>query len=102
MIVAAFKAPLERTPCTVSWTEVLAEFVPAEPELELLSEVLDGRDLSQHLPNTVIDQSIEILRRRVDETGTLEPTLVRQGDERIAQLRPPMRRVAKRSMPAMP
>ncbi|TAJ35802.1 MAG: protein translocase subunit SecD [Reyranella sp.] len=31
----------------------------------------------------VIDQSIEILRRRVDETGTLEPTLVRQGDERI-------------------
>ena len=31
----------------------------------------------------VIDQSIEILRRRVDETGTIEPTLVRQGDERI-------------------
>ena len=31
----------------------------------------------------VIEQSIEILRRRVDETGTLEPTIVRQGDERI-------------------
>lgn len=31
----------------------------------------------------VIDQSIEILRRRVDETGTIEPTIVRQGDERI-------------------
>ena len=31
----------------------------------------------------VIDQSIEILRRRVDETGTLEPTIVRQGDDRI-------------------
>ena len=31
----------------------------------------------------VIDQSIEILRRRVDETGTIEPTLARQGDERI-------------------
>jgi preprotein translocase subunit SecD len=31
----------------------------------------------------VIDQSIEILRRRVDETGTLEPVIVRQGDERI-------------------
>jgi preprotein translocase subunit SecD len=31
----------------------------------------------------VIDQSIEILRRRVDETGTLEPTITRQGDERI-------------------
>ena len=31
----------------------------------------------------VIEQSIEILRRRVDETGTIEPTIVRQGDERI-------------------
>ena len=31
----------------------------------------------------VIDQSIEILRRRVDETGTIEPTIMRQGDERI-------------------
>ncbi|MBM3644284.1 MAG: protein translocase subunit SecD [Alphaproteobacteria bacterium] len=31
----------------------------------------------------VIEQSIEILRRRVDETGTLEPTIVRQGDDRI-------------------
>jgi preprotein translocase subunit SecD len=31
----------------------------------------------------VIDQSIEILRKRVDETGTLEPTIVQQGDDRI-------------------
>lgn len=31
----------------------------------------------------VIEQSIEILRRRVDETGTIEPTIARQGDERI-------------------
>ncbi|WP_421997531.1 protein translocase subunit SecD [Reyranella sp.] len=31
----------------------------------------------------VLDQSIEILRRRVDETGTIEPTIVRQGDDRI-------------------
>ncbi|WP_428666044.1 protein translocase subunit SecD [Reyranella sp.] len=31
----------------------------------------------------VIEQSIEILRRRVDETGTIEPTIVRQGDDRI-------------------
>ena len=31
----------------------------------------------------IIDQSIEILRRRVDETGTIEPTIVRQGDDRI-------------------
>ncbi len=31
----------------------------------------------------VIDQSIEILRRRVDETGTIEPTIQREGEDRI-------------------
>ncbi|MCC7259532.1 MAG: protein translocase subunit SecD [Alphaproteobacteria bacterium] len=31
----------------------------------------------------VIEQSIEIVRRRVDETGTREPTIQRQGDDRI-------------------
>ena len=30
-----------------------------------------------------IDQSIEIVRRRVDETGTREPSIQRQGDDRI-------------------
>jgi preprotein translocase subunit SecD len=31
----------------------------------------------------ILEQSIEILRRRVDESGTKEPTIVRQGDDRI-------------------
>jgi len=31
----------------------------------------------------VVQQSIEIVRRRIDETGTREPTIQRQGDERI-------------------
>lgn len=31
----------------------------------------------------IVEQSIEILRRRVDESGTKEPTIVRQGDDRI-------------------
>jgi len=31
----------------------------------------------------VMDQSIEIVRRRVDETGTREPDIQRQGDNRI-------------------
>lgn len=35
------------------------------------------------LKTHAIDQSIEIVRRRVDETGTKEPTIVRQGDDRI-------------------
>jgi len=30
-----------------------------------------------------VDQSIEIIRRRIDETGTREPTIIRQGEDRI-------------------
>ncbi|MDB5358757.1 MAG: secD [Rhodospirillales bacterium] len=30
-----------------------------------------------------VEQSIEIIRRRVDETGTKEPTIQREGDDRI-------------------
>jgi preprotein translocase subunit SecD len=32
---------------------------------------------------TAMDQSIEIVRRRIDETGTREPSIQRQGDNRI-------------------
>jgi protein-export membrane protein SecD len=32
---------------------------------------------------SAIEQSIEVVRRRVDETGTREPTIVRQGEDRI-------------------
>ncbi|MCW9034056.1 MAG: protein translocase subunit SecD [Rhodospirillales bacterium] len=32
---------------------------------------------------SAIDQSIEIVRRRIDETGVREPTIQRQGEERI-------------------
>lgn len=31
----------------------------------------------------VVEQSIEIVRRRIDETGTSEPSIQRQGDDRI-------------------
>ncbi|MDB5492423.1 MAG: secD [Micavibrio sp.] len=37
----------------------------------------------RRIKQQVLDQSIEIVRRRVDETGTKEPTIVRQGDDRI-------------------
>ena len=30
-----------------------------------------------------VEQSIEVIRKRVDETGTKEPTIIRQGDDRI-------------------
>lgn len=32
---------------------------------------------------SIIDQSIEIVRRRIDELGTKEPSIQRQGDDRI-------------------
>ncbi|MEE8506249.1 MAG: protein translocase subunit SecD [Kiloniellales bacterium] len=32
---------------------------------------------------SVIEQSLEIVRRRIDETGTREPSIQRQGDQRI-------------------
>lgn len=31
----------------------------------------------------IIEQSIEVIRRRIDETGTKEPTIIRQGADRI-------------------
>lgn len=35
------------------------------------------------IQDQTIDQSIEIVRRRVDETGTREPVIARQGEDRI-------------------
>ncbi|HUA52263.1 MAG TPA: protein translocase subunit SecD [Candidatus Sulfotelmatobacter sp.] len=37
----------------------------------------------RQLATQVIEQSIEIVRRRVDETGVVEPTIARQGADRI-------------------
>ena len=44
--------------------------------------VLDEAGLKQ-IRDQTIDQSIEIVRRRVDESGTKEPSIARQGDDRI-------------------
>jgi preprotein translocase subunit SecD len=35
------------------------------------------------IENTLLEQSVEIVRRRVDETGTREPDIQRQGENRI-------------------
>ena len=35
------------------------------------------------LKNSTLDQSLEIVRRRIDETGTKEPTIIRRGNDRI-------------------
>lgn len=39
--------------------------------------------LSTQIINNTISQTIEIVRRRVDETGTNEPVITRQGDRRV-------------------
>jgi len=33
--------------------------------------------------NSTLDQSLEIVRRRIDEVGTKEPTIIRRGNDRI-------------------
>ncbi|MGE0117605.1 MAG: protein translocase subunit SecD [Dongiaceae bacterium] len=40
------------------------------------------QDLRQ-LQSQVVEQSIEIIRQRIDESGVKEPTIVRQGEDRI-------------------
>ena len=35
------------------------------------------------LKNSTLDQSLEIVRRRIDEVGTKEPTIIRRGNDRI-------------------
>jgi protein-export membrane protein SecD len=35
------------------------------------------------LKQRTVEQSIEVIRRRIDEGGTLEPTIIRQGEDRI-------------------
>ena len=37
----------------------------------------------REISNQTIAQSIEVIRRRIDETGTREPVIQRQGDDRI-------------------
>ncbi|MHA1601101.1 MAG: protein translocase subunit SecD [Alphaproteobacteria bacterium] len=43
------------------------------------------------LGSSVVAQSLEIVRRRIDETGTREPTVQRQGDDRILVQLPGLR-----------
>ena len=35
------------------------------------------------IKNSALDQSLEIVRRRIDEVGTNEPTIIRRGNDRI-------------------
>jgi preprotein translocase subunit SecD len=58
---------------------------------DTLAELGDGGKLTLSLTekaiqeriSSAVDQSIEIIRRRIDETGVREPTIQRQGTDRI-------------------
>ncbi len=60
-----------------------------DPQLDVLSSqggIIEAKFNEMALKDIVdqtISQSIEIVRRRVDETGTNEPVIQRQGDDRI-------------------
>ncbi|MFN3701396.1 MAG: protein translocase subunit SecD [Alphaproteobacteria bacterium] len=49
----------------------------------LTIEARMSEDEITNIINQTIEQSIEIVRRRVDEMGTTEPSIARQGDDRI-------------------
>jgi preprotein translocase subunit SecD len=56
----------------------------------IFEEVGDGRieirlteDAAQAMQEAAVSQSLEIVRRRIDEVGTREPTIQRQGEDRI-------------------
>lgn len=48
-------------------------------------------DFLQQRMNSVVEQSIEVVRRRIDETGTREPSIQRQGKQRIVVQLPGVR-----------
>lgn len=49
----------------------------------LMIEARFNQDGMQEIADQTLSQSIEIVRRRVDELGTTEPLIQRQGDDRV-------------------
>ncbi|MCB1386137.1 MAG: protein translocase subunit SecDF [Nitratireductor sp.] len=54
----------------------------AEPEAGLIRLTINGDGVNNAM-STAVTQSIEVIRRRIDELGTTEPLVQRQGDDRI-------------------
>lgn len=57
------------------------EFVATTTDRSITIQMADG--FLQSLTRDAVKQSIEIIRRRVDELGTTEPIIQQQGDDRI-------------------
>lgn len=63
-------------------TGVVTELAMAEPEPGLFRFTLTEEGINYRI-NTALSQSIEVVGRRVNELGTTEPIIQRQGTERI-------------------
>lgn len=67
---------------TLSYIKKLSSSLDIKQEGEAL--ILYFSDSAkQQMSRDLMEQSLEIVRRRVDETGTREPDIVRQGERRI-------------------
>ena len=72
-------------------TDVGGNLFSGLPEKDLLVEAGEGGQITLQLSEaaarerarSAVAQSIEIVRRRIDELGTTEPSIQRQGDNRI-------------------
>jgi protein-export membrane protein SecD len=58
------------------------EFALTEGDNGLLRLAFTEEGLSQRI-SSIVDQSIEVVRRRIDELGTTEPNIQREGEDRI-------------------
>lgn len=72
-----------------SRSRAMAQFLKMDEGLEVIEGNDDTLEIKysevalNHLKLKVVDQSIEIVRRRIDELGTKEPVIQRQGSDRI-------------------
>ncbi|MEM6461423.1 MAG: protein translocase subunit SecDF [Pseudomonadota bacterium] len=60
----------------------IREVTVSEPETGLLQLTLTQEGIEERV-SSAVSQSIEVVRRRVDELGTTEPLIQRQGSDRI-------------------
>ncbi len=77
-LVRAISQPLASTVFVGGTQELIVDAVSDTR----ISITLTDEGVLQRRSNAV-QQSIEVIRRRIDETGTLEPTIQRQGEDRI-------------------
>lgn len=71
-----------------SFTKLKKEVHGIDPHVEIVQEnevvrVFQNLDQKNVRNKQILDQSIEVIGRRIDESGTKEPTIIRHGTSRI-------------------